>query len=457
MQYCCSDLYLFYRLFITSIFSKSYPAKHIHMLSRHLMKLQKDNSKRLCVAMPPRHSKSSLVTIAYPLWLIFQNPNLNILIINNESTLSEKFGIRLREYIKMYGEYFNVYLSEDKHSSTHIMLCNNEGKNYLGSIRLTGAGGSITGQDADYLIIDDPYKGFDDITPTLLAKKLDWFDTIVEQRIEPHTRVIILHTRWHTKDLQGVFKKHRSNQYEFITLPALSDEGEPLWPEVYTREILEEKRRSIKEVKFQSQYQQKPIDDTSDFFDMKNIDYRTNTDDLSFKNATVRAWDIASSEPGKNDYTAGVLMKVLDDDRTVAITNLVYGQFGKQTKNQIIDTAKQDGVNTEIVIETGVAAAGKLLYGEWETQLTGFFVEQALALPGNSKVDRATPLQNAILDGNVMICISDPILREVLVEEFTKFPYGEHKDIVDASAHAYNYLKKNYIGSEDVAIDIIEW
>ena len=156
LQTCCSDLYKFYRLFVTSRYDDNLPAPHIRVLSKELMKLYKTNPYRLCVAMPPRHSKSSLVTIAYPLWLIFQKPNLNILIVNNEGSLSEKFGIQIREYIRRYGAYFNVYLSETKHSSTHIMFCNQEGEDYTGSIRLTGANGSITGQDADYLIIDDP-------------------------------------------------------------------------------------------------------------------------------------------------------------------------------------------------------------------------------------------------------------------------------------------------------------
>ena len=146
---------------------------------------------------PTHNSKSSMVTLAFPLWLVFQNPNLKILVVNNSSNLSEKFGIQIREFIKKIGPLFGIYLSDVKRSSTHIMFTNEQGDLYDGSIRLVGAKGSITGQDADYLVIDDPYFGFDDITPTLLQKKIDWFHTIIEQRIEPHTKFIILHTRWH--------------------------------------------------------------------------------------------------------------------------------------------------------------------------------------------------------------------------------------------------------------------
>ena len=150
-----NDLYLFYRVFITSKYETDVEAPHIDKLSEELTALTLGEYERLCVAMPPRHSKSSMVTLAYPLWLIFQNPHLNILIVSNEASLAETFGIKLREYIKKYGAYFGVHLSESKHSSTHLMF--EDKKGLAGSIKLVGANGSITGRDADYIIIDDPY------------------------------------------------------------------------------------------------------------------------------------------------------------------------------------------------------------------------------------------------------------------------------------------------------------
>ena len=179
LEQIMNNLYLFYRCFITLQFHPNYPAPHIRELAEELTRVRLGEYDRLCVSMPPRHSKSSMVTLAYPLWLIFQDPTLNILIINNTGDLSEKFGIQLREYVRKFGGLFNVYLSDVKHSSTHLMFEDNTGELYSGSIRLVGSNGAITGQDADYIIIDDPYKGFDDTTPSLLQKKIDWFNTIV--------------------------------------------------------------------------------------------------------------------------------------------------------------------------------------------------------------------------------------------------------------------------------------
>lgn len=448
-----SDIFSFYENFVARDYvdSEKINVPHIEELAEMLSQVHEGIINRLCVAMPPRHSKSSMITLAFPLWLIFHNPNLNILIVNAESSLSENFGIKLREYVKKYGCWFDVYLSDVKHSSTHLMFENNKKELYQGSIRLVGAKGSITGQDADYLIIDDPYKGFDDITPTLLQKKIDWFNTIIEQRIEPQTKLIVLHTRWHTNDLQGYFKKNFPNDYTFLEFSAIQDDGTPLWPDKYNIEILEKKRESIGERLFQSIFQQKPIDDTSDFFDMNKIHYyRPNMKIIQ----PVRGWDMASSDPGKNDYTAGVPIYLLDDYKSILITDYIYGQFGKDTNNIVKNQVRIDGPDNVSVIETGVAAAGDLVYNEWEEQLLGYLVERAVAVPNKSKADRATPLKNKIYDGEVYVDIVDDKLRQTFIDEFKAFPNGAHDDIVDATAHGLNFLNKEFIGFD--AMEIIE-
>lgn len=395
--------------------------------------------------IPTHNSKSSMVTLAYPLWLIFQNPHLNILIVSNEASLAETFGIKLREYIKKYGAYFGVHLSESKHSSTHLMF--EDKKGLAGSIKLVGANGSITGRDADYIIIDDPYKGFEDITPTLLQKRIDWFDTIIEQRIESHTKLAILHTRWHSNDLQGYFKKNRSEDYHFISFPAIKENGEQLWPEKYTIEKLEKKRESIGERLFQSIFQQKPIDDTSDFFDLNKFHWHAPPKELTTIQM-CRGWDTASSDISKNDFTAGVPMYLLNDDKSILITDFVHGQFGKDTSQEIKNQIILDGHDNISIIETGVAAAGALLYDNWEQQLPGYFLERAIPVPNNSKVDRATPLKDYIYDGHVYVDIKDNKLRKTFQDEFRAFPNGEHDDIVDAAAHVFNYINQEFIGND---------
>lgn len=438
-----NDLYLFYRVFIASKFRENLHAPHIQELSRHLMKNYLGKEMRICVAMPPRHSKSSMVTLAYPLWLIIHNPNLNILIVNASFSLSERFGIQLREYIREYGALFGIQLSRAKQSATTLMFEDLNGKLYNGSIRLMGANATITGMDADYVIIDDIIKNEEDTTPSALDKTYQWFQHVLLQRLEPQTRLLILHTRWNSLDLQGILKKRFPDDYIFVEYPAIKEDGTPLWSQRYSIQELQKKREEVGDRMFEALYQQHPIDDITNFFKVENIRYGKPDMDTVYN---VRAWDIAGSDNthgSLNDYTAGVLVSTLSDNKSLLIHDLVYGQFGADNFKVIRDTAKMDGVNTTVLIETGVAAAGKLLYQMWEEELSGYFVERAI--PINSKVDRATTFQNMVYDGKVYIDIADNETREKIIQELKGFPDAAHDDIIDAISHAVNYCKQNYL------------
>ena len=438
------DLYEFYYNFIAIGYPNNVEAKHIKILANKLTEVFLDKITNLCVAMPPRHSKSSIVTLAFPLWLIFENPNLNILIVNAEANLSENFGIRLREYIKLYGSVFNVYLSDVKHSSTHLKFEDRNGNLYKGSIRLVGASGSITGQDADYLLLDDIYKGFADITPTLLDKKIEWFKTMILQRKEPQTKLLILHTRWATNDLQGYLKENEPKKYDFLSFPAIKEDGLPLWRERYSLEFLNQQLKEMGERLFSSIYQQKPLDETGSFFNIDKIiwhDEPFNYHD-EYIEATVRSWDLAYSDESKgdiNDYTVGVKMFRQNKDAYV-ITDFIYGQFGEDLKNKLVSTAKSDGTGTKILIETGTkGGASKFLFNEYAGYLRGYNTKQSE--PIGSKVDRATPFKNAILDGKIHIAVMNEELRGELIKQLKAFPLGKHDDIIDAISYGYSDLE----------------
>lgn len=439
--WCKEDLYFFYCKYIACDFRDAVDAPHIDKLSRYLTDLKDGKINRLCVAMPPRHSKSSMITLAYPLWLLSQDKTLNILIVNNSAGLSEKFGIQLREYIKRIGPVFDLYLSEVKHSSTYIMFTNKEGELQKGSIRLVGSSGSITGQDADYIILDDIYSGFDDITPSLLSKKIDWFRTIIEQRIEPHTRLVILHTRWHSEDLQGYLKEHYPDEYSFLEFPAISSDGEPLWPERYSLEEYDKKRQAMGERQFQAIYQQQPLDLTSDFFHTDRLIFEDHFDDYPI--ARCRSWDIASSDDrlgDQRDYTAGVRMIKTPADE-YWIFDFEHGQYGNNVKHIIQSTAKMDSPQYTILLEPGTTGgAAGLLYEEYKSALKGYNTIQSL--PKGTKADRATPFANAVYDGKIHICINNDTKRQLLLSQLQSFPNGKHEDLVDAISYGYLYLSQ---------------
>lgn len=447
------NLYNFYKRFVASNYNPKCEAPHIEELSKVLEDMYRGDVRRLCVAMPPRHSKSSLITLAYPFWLILHNPSLKILVVNAEAGLSETFGVRLRELFRLYGGWFGVYLSDVKYANRYLMFEDANGRLFDGSIRLVGSTGSITGHDADYLILDDIYKGADDIKPTQLNKKIEWFKTMILQRLEPKSKLIILHTRWHSDDLQGYLKTHHPKDYKFIEYPAIKEDNTPLWSERYNLDYLNELKEEMGERLFKCIFQQTPMDNIGGYFDVSKINFVNDAFNHKKDNhkLTVRSWDLAYSDDSagdKNDYSAGVLMSKISDKRYI-ISDIQHKQYGDHLKHGLLNVAKKDtkGINSKsvkILIETGtIGGASKHLFNAYTEFLKDngrFWISQSK--PIGSKVDRAYKLQQAILDGEIYVSLKDEDIKRLFIQQLKAFPYGKHDDIVDAMAYAYNFLSR---------------
>ena len=442
---CKKNLLKFYYTFVALRFENTTEAPHLLDLADKLTQCvyNPDFSNRLCVAMPPQHSKSSMVTVAFTLWLFIRNPKRRILVVNSEKELSKTFGIQIRQLMHNIGHYYNMKVSNVQSSNTSLMFTKN-GELCDGSIKLTGASGGITGRPADIIVVDDPYKGLiDELTPTALKKKWDWYTSLIEQRARTQTKLIVLHTRWHSEDIQGKIKEdpYQASKYHFIEYPAIDSEGNPLW-DYYGMDFYLDKQKTMGERQFQAIYQQKPLDLTSDFFHTEHLHFHDYYDDYSI--GRVRSWDIASSDDSlgdQRDYTAGVRMEKTPSCQ-YWIFDYEHGQYGNNVKNVIKNTARMDSPAYTILLEPGTTGgASGLLYQEYKKALPGYNTRQSE--PKGSKADRATPLANAVYDGHVHIMINDNEKRELLLSQMKAFPNGKHDDIIDALAYAYNYLSQS--------------
>lgn len=435
----------------------SVPATHVKEISDVLVHvtLNDEYYNRVCVSQPPRTAKSSLITLSYPFWLILNNPDTNIVIVNNTQSLAENFGIRLRQLFIDYKELLelnNIKLSDTKHSNSFFMFETLDGKLYDGSIKLMGTGGTLTGQNVDILICDDLIKGFSDCTPTLLAKKIEWFKSIILQRLEPHSKLIILGTRWASNDIIGYLEQNQPEDYKIIKIPALTDDGNCIWDNRYDPSFFIDRKREIGDRLFEALYQQRPLDETGDFFNLDKVRFITDDELPNYKIISkVRSYDCAYSDDTKgdvNDRTASVLMLRTIDDYYI-IRELRADRYGERLFNVIQSTARLDTPSIPVLIETGtVGGSSKALFDIYKDRLQGYRVEQSK--PIHSKVDRAYGFKEAILDGKVLICLDD-YSRGQLLEEMRGFPLMKHDDIIDACSYAYNYLSSkgggNMIGT----------
>ena len=442
---CKRNLLKFYYTFVALRFDNRSSAPHLLDLADKLTQCvyNPEFKNRLCVAMPPQHSKSSMVTVAFSTWLIIRNPKLRILIVNAEKELSKTFGIQIRQLMHNIGHYYQMKVSNVQSSNTSLMFTKN-GVLCDGSIKLTGASGGITGRPADIILVDDPYKGLEDeFTPTQLKKKWNWYSSLIEQRARNQTKLVVMHTRWHSEDIQGqiLADDYQASKYHFVEYPAINENGEALWEDYYGMDFYLDKQRTMGERQFQAIYQQKPIDLTSNFFHTDHLHFETSFDDYVI--GRCRSWDIASSDDtlgDERDYTVGVPMLKTPGDQ-YWIFDYERGQYGNNVKNIIRNTARADSPAYKILLETGTkGGAAGLLYDEYKSYLTGYSTQQSE--PIGTKADRATPLANAIYDRKIHILINDDDKRQALLSELKSFPNGKHDDIVDAISYGYLYLKE---------------
>lgn len=435
-----------YDIYSSVTVKNSIPAEHVKELSDALMDtvLDDDVKDRLCVIQPPRTAKSSTITLSFPFWLILMNPEFNILIVTYNETLAKRFGTRLRQLFIDNEDLLasrDIYLSKAEHAKASFRFENSKG-NLLGSINLVGVGGTITGTDVDICICDDLIKGWKDTTQKLLDDLYEWFKEIIIPRLEPHSKLFVLGTRWHTQDIIGRLQKNHPEKYNFIHLKALKEDGSCIWPNKYTPEYYEDRRKEIGDRIFEAQYQGQPLDETGDYF---NLDWLIFEEDFDYNNplitGKVRSWDLAYSaeEPGKdNDYTASCKMYRLSDD-TYYVTDVNMKRYGDDLLNVLLRTARQDTPNVRVLIETGTkGGAAKELYNQYKKHFTGYMTKQSE--PVGSKVDRAQGLKQALMQGKIRFVLNDN-QRELLINQLKGFPLATHDDLIDALSYAIRELQ----------------
>ena len=243
--------------------------KHIDLITKKLMAVERGEIKRLMIFLPPRHSKSETATIHFPAWYLLRNPGKRVIVTSYSADLAKTFSRRTRGIVREVGmELFGVELSDESASVEQWAL-----KGHHGMYIAAGVGGGITGQGASLLVIDDPVKSADEAnSPTYRQRVWDWYTSTAYTRLEPDGAVVIILTRWHPDDLAGRLLAEMENggdQWEVVKLPAIAEDehdllgrqlGQAIWPERYGVADFERIRRAVGSYVWNSLYQQRPTD-----------------------------------------------------------------------------------------------------------------------------------------------------------------------------------------------------
>lgn len=229
--------------------------------------------ERLIISVPPQHGKSYGASHLLPAYLLGIDPELRICIGSYSFALARRFGLGVQRVIE--SERYSEIFPKTKLKTVGAAAATSTRTaqefdivGHLGGVRLVGREGSLTGNRVDVMILDDLYKDAAQAnSPTIRDSVWDWYCSVVKTRLHNSSREIIVFTRWNEDDLIGRLMKIEGDRWHIFNFPALKvgaptdidprKEGQALWPERHSEELLLERRRLDPQF-FEALYQGNP-------------------------------------------------------------------------------------------------------------------------------------------------------------------------------------------------------
>lgn len=424
---------------------------HHQAICDALMRVYRGECKRLIINIPPRYSKTELAVVNWIAWCLGMSPDSEFIHTSYSTTLavSNTFNAKLLVESDEYRQIFpEVAIRHD--SSAKGDWRTTAG----GVVYAQGAGGTITGFGAGKMrpgfggaiIIDDPHKADEARSDTMRKNVIDWFGNTLESRKNgPETPIILIMQRLHEADLTGfLLAGGNGEQWEHLCIPAISEDGQALWPAKHSIEQLRIMEQANPYV-FAGQYGQRPAPLAGGEFKPGKIEV---IDAAPANMRWVRGWDLAGTKDG-GDWTAGGLLGVTPEGRYV-IGGMERVRESPEGVEAIIKaTATRDGKLTTVVMPQDPGQAGKSQVRALTRLLSGYPVSSKPV--SGDKVQRARPFAAQVNVGNVLM-VRGP-WNDPLIEEMRNFPNGSHDDQIDGLSTAFDELTANNLSMLDFYAD----
>lgn len=263
---------------------------HYDFLCEQLTLVKQRRLLRLIVNVPPRTLKSTLITIAFPVWVWLAEPEHNFMVASYSLDLSTEHSVMRRTLLqsrwfqRLWGNRFQM--SGDRNQVGQFM--NDRG----GQMIATSVGATAMGRGCDTAILDDPLSADQALSIAGRSTANNWIDTTLRSRLnDPATGAIVLvMQRLHELDPTGFLLEQEPGIWTHIRIPLEAEEderwvfpisrrvvqrgqGDILQPERFPPAVVEglRSRRLI----FAAHYQQRPAPAEGNFIKRSEVRYHS--------------------------------------------------------------------------------------------------------------------------------------------------------------------------------------
>ena len=429
------------------------PNWHLDVISEYLNALEKGELNRLIINMPPRSLKSLAVTVAWTSYLLGRHPAEKIITASYAAPLSLKHAMDSRTLIQSawYKRVFPQMKVLGGQNEKHKFVTTEQG------FRLaTSVGGTLTGEGADILIMDDPLNPSQAASPRLRMRANHWFDHTLSSRLNDKRtgRMLLVMQRLHEEDLTGHLLA--KGGWEHLCLPAMAAspitisigrflktmaEGELLQPERESLQTLAELKRDLGSHGFAAQYLQSPVAAEGEMIRREWLCTAPLPKEFE---RIIQSWDTAIKAGETNDRTACVTIGIAERVYYILDVTVVKMEY-TSLKRTIAEMAEKFAPQA-ILIED--KASGQSLLQDLRH---GSALPVIPILPKGDKIYRTARITPLLEAGRVCFVHHSAWMAE-LEAELLAFPRGRYDDQVDALTQGLLWLEERSYGQSYIRV-----
>ena len=481
---CEDSLYTFlqyaWRYIDSSTFVPGWP---IEAVAEHLQAVADGDIRRLIINIPPRCSKSTITSVAFPAWVWAQRyknptsgPGVQFLHASYAQQLSLRDSVKCRRliesswYQRLWGDRFK--LVGDQNTKTRF---DNDRK---GSRLSTSVGSALTGEGGSIIVVDDPNAAQEAFSEATIQSTIDWWDNALSTRLnDPKTGAfVVIQQRLSEEDLTGHILSKDVGDWTHLCLPMRyesgrsfstgigwkdprSIEGELLWPQRFGEPEVKILERQLGPYASAGQLQQRPEPKGGGIIkrDWWKLWQDTVYPPMDYVMASL---DTAYTTKTENDFSALSVWGVFSGDVVAQAQKTEGGTItrsynDKQSPKAMLMYAWQERLELHELIQK-VAESCKLMKVDKlliENKAAGHSVAQEIRRLYNNekfavqlydpksvdKLSRLYSVQHLFAEG--MVFAPDKSWAETLITQVGTFPKGKHDDLVDTVSMSLRHLR----------------
>jgi predicted phage terminase large subunit-like protein len=448
---------------------------HIETICEHLEAVTQGDIRKLIINIPPRHSKSTIVSVIWPMWEWLAQPDEKFLCASYSGNLSIRDNLKARRlvqspwYQERWGHMFR--LAGDQNAKQRF-------ENDKTGYRLaTSVGGTATGEGGSRLILDDPHSAQEAQSDAVRESALEWFDMVWSTRLnDPKSDAMVtIMQRLHERDISGHILEDIGG-WEHLMIPAEWDgvvrstslgkydprknKGDLICPERFGEKEITELKQLLGTYGTAGQLQQDPTPSEGGILKTNYLELWPHEEGLPPFEYILQSHDCAFTEKTTGDPTACTVWAVFthNGERHMMLIDAwdEHLSYPDLRSRAIKDWGTEYGGISEKSPYSRPRRPDRVLI---EAKASGQSLIQDLRLakvpvvgynPGRAdKISRAHQAAPTLELGHVWIPESgknkgQPVTWAAnFVKQIAKFPVAEHDDYVDTFTQAVIYLKND--------------